>query len=217
MQTKDQEDIKDDARNLIIQSARNIFGRFGYRKTTLEDIAKEAKKGKSSLYYYFDSKEELYMEVVKIEAKELSEGIMKVLKQIVDPRESLYRYIYERTVRIGQFETLHEAVKDSSITDMEFITPLRDRYLEDEISIIERFLKQGVSYGIFDIPNPTLVANTLVIAIKGYDQPIIQRKFGLESFNEKLHSLISLLLKGITSDIERKRNYHLPLVENAVD
>ncbi|MDC1107085.1 TetR/AcrR family transcriptional regulator [Prolixibacteraceae bacterium] len=216
MQTKEQEHLKDDARNLIVQSARNIFGRFGYKKTTLEDIAKDAKKGKSSLYYYFDSKEELYTEVVELEAKELSVGIMSVLKDIVDPRESLYRYIYERTVRIGQYATLHEAVKGSSINDMEFINPLRVRYLEDEILIIKRFLKQGVSYGIFDIPNPTLVANTLVIAIKGYDQPIVQSKFGLENFNEKLHSMIALLLKGITTDTERKRNYQLPLAVPAI-
>ncbi|MCT4673040.1 MAG: TetR/AcrR family transcriptional regulator [Prolixibacteraceae bacterium] len=214
MQIKEQGGIKDDARNSIVLSARNIFGRFGYRKTTLEDIAKDAKKGKSSLYYYFDSKEELYMEVVKIEAKELAESIMRVLKEIVDPRERLYRYIYERTIRIGAFSTLHEAIKESSVDGMEFINPLRDRYLDDEISIIERFLKQGVSYGIFDIPNTTLVANTLVIAIKGYDQPIIQRKFGLDSFREKLHSLISLLLKGITSEKERKRNYQLPLADD---
>ncbi|QZE14146.1 TetR/AcrR family transcriptional regulator [Halosquirtibacter laminarini] len=211
MRAKDQ--IKDVARSAIVQSARNVFGRYGYRKTTLEDIAKDAKKGKSSLYYYFDSKEELYIEVVKMEAKELAENIMRVLKEVVDPRERLYRYIYERTMGIGKFSTLHEAVKDVSVQDMDFINPLREKYLEDEISIVERFLKQGISYGIFDIPNPSLVANTIVIAIKGYDQPIIQQKFGIVSFNEKLYSLISLLLKGITSDLERKRNYNLPMAD----
>ena len=43
----------------ILSAAKNLFSRFGLEKTTMEDIAKAAGKGKSSLYYYFKSKEEV--------------------------------------------------------------------------------------------------------------------------------------------------------------
>ena len=48
----------------IVSSARGLFEKFGLKKTTMEDIAKEAGKGKSSLYYYFESKYEIFEAVV---------------------------------------------------------------------------------------------------------------------------------------------------------
>ncbi|HOD17479.1 MAG TPA: TetR/AcrR family transcriptional regulator [Candidatus Cloacimonadota bacterium] len=49
----------------IIDAADNLFCRFGYAKTSLEDIAREAALGKGTIYYNFDSKEEIFFEVVK--------------------------------------------------------------------------------------------------------------------------------------------------------
>src|ERR1700681_2045142 len=48
----------------IIGGARALFEKFGLKKTTMEDIAKEIGKGKSSLYYYFPSKYEIFAAVV---------------------------------------------------------------------------------------------------------------------------------------------------------
>ena len=52
---------------MIVAAAANLFSRFGLEKTTMEDIAKASKKGKSSLYYYFKSKEQVFAEVIKKE------------------------------------------------------------------------------------------------------------------------------------------------------
>jgi len=49
---------KDQNRENILKIAREIFSKYGYKKTTLDDIANAVRKGKSSLYYYFKSKED---------------------------------------------------------------------------------------------------------------------------------------------------------------
>ena len=46
---------KDVNRESILKIAQEIFSKYGYRKTTLDDIANAVRKGKSSLYYYFKS------------------------------------------------------------------------------------------------------------------------------------------------------------------
>ncbi|HET6559677.1 MAG TPA: TetR/AcrR family transcriptional regulator, partial [Prolixibacteraceae bacterium] len=48
---------KDANRESILKTAQEIFSKYGYKKTTLDDIANAVRKGKSSLYYYFTSKE----------------------------------------------------------------------------------------------------------------------------------------------------------------
>jgi AcrR family transcriptional regulator len=43
----------DDKKERIITIAEQLFARFGIQKTTMEDIAKKARMGKSTMYYYF--------------------------------------------------------------------------------------------------------------------------------------------------------------------
>ena len=38
----------------ILESAKKVFAKYGYKKTSVNDIAKAAGKAKSSLYHYFD-------------------------------------------------------------------------------------------------------------------------------------------------------------------
>ncbi|MDR1954806.1 MAG: TetR/AcrR family transcriptional regulator, partial [Candidatus Methanoplasma sp.] len=53
-----------DTKNEIIAAATELFVRNGYENTTIEDILKEWKGSKGSLYYYFKSKEEILDAVV---------------------------------------------------------------------------------------------------------------------------------------------------------
>jgi AcrR family transcriptional regulator len=56
---------KDEVRDKIVSVASKIFTRFGFKKTTMEEIAMASKKGKSSIYYYFNSKEDIFRAVVE--------------------------------------------------------------------------------------------------------------------------------------------------------
>ena len=58
----------DKKRYEIVEIAKDIFARFGFKKTTVEEIAKAARKTKSSLYYYFNNKEEIFQAVIEHEA-----------------------------------------------------------------------------------------------------------------------------------------------------
>ena len=42
-----------------------------FRKTTMDEIAQAARKGKSSIYYYFTSKEDIFRAIVEKETKML--------------------------------------------------------------------------------------------------------------------------------------------------
>src|SRR5437870_1120524 len=48
-----------DVRNAILDAAGRLFQFYGYRKTTVEDVAREARMSRATIYLYFCSKEEL--------------------------------------------------------------------------------------------------------------------------------------------------------------
>ncbi|MFT4022910.1 MAG: TetR/AcrR family transcriptional regulator [Flavihumibacter sp.] len=52
--------VTDPIRQDILHGARELFIHFGFRKTTMEDIARKIGKSKSALYYYFKTKEEIF-------------------------------------------------------------------------------------------------------------------------------------------------------------
>ena len=53
----------DDTKESILSVATRLFSRFGFHKTSMDEIAKIARKAKGSLYYHFASKEDLFREV----------------------------------------------------------------------------------------------------------------------------------------------------------
>lgn len=64
--------VKDDiVKADILKAAEKLFQQFGLRKTTMEDIAKAMGKGKSTLYYYYNNKEEIFDAVVMKEMWEV--------------------------------------------------------------------------------------------------------------------------------------------------
>ena len=68
--------IKDE----ILKEAQKLFQQFGVKKTTMEDIAKAMGKGKSTLYYYYCSKEDIFDAVI---LKEMGE-VFHCVKQAVE-------------------------------------------------------------------------------------------------------------------------------------
>ena len=66
--------------NVLIEAARVLFIRNGYDHTTMTDIAREAKKGRRTLYVHFPSKEVLLRRVIEMELNK----ILDVLRAIAD-------------------------------------------------------------------------------------------------------------------------------------
>ena len=59
----------------IIRAAVKRFARHGLGKTTLEEIARDIRIGKATIYHYFESKDELFFESLKWETDQFIEDI----------------------------------------------------------------------------------------------------------------------------------------------
>ncbi len=57
--------MDDQIKNTILEIALKLFQRFGYQKTTVEEIAREAQIGKGTVYLHFASKEEILLTLIQ--------------------------------------------------------------------------------------------------------------------------------------------------------
>lgn len=80
---------KETVRNAILDSARDLFSEHGYHGTTLQDIARFAGTGVSSLYSYFPSKLHLLYAVIEPWEKHCFEQLELRVRALKDPRDKL--------------------------------------------------------------------------------------------------------------------------------
>jgi AcrR family transcriptional regulator len=186
----------DEIRNHIVLAAGTIFSHFGFKKATMEEIAAATRKGKSSLYYYFRSKEEVFQAVVEKEAEELRGELMEEIAKYDDPMEQLRGYILVRMRKLKKVTNFYDALKSDYLSHLEFIDKIRRRFDEDEIHIVTQILQTGISNGKFDVESPELSAVAIVTAMKGLEIPLfIQKSQG--NLETRLDSLIKFLFYGL--------------------
>lgn len=186
----------EEARTKIIEIARNIFTHFGFKKTTMEEIALASRKGKSSIYYYFNSKEDIFKAVVEKEAEELKQELYNKIKNIEDPIERLKVYISVRMRKLNKLTNFYTALKSEYLSHLEFIEHIRKSYDLDEIQIVARIIEDGIERGKFAVDDPQLSAIAIVTAMKGLEVPLlINSENG--NFEVRLNNLINFLFYGI--------------------
>jgi AcrR family transcriptional regulator len=186
----------EEARTKIIEIARNIFTHFGFKKTTMEEIALATKKGKSSIYYYFNSKEDIFKAVVENEAEELKKELYKKISDIEDPIERLKVYITVRMRKLNKLTNFYSALKSDYLSNFEFIEQIRKSYDLDEVRVVTGIIQEGIEAGKFSVDDPNLSAIAIVTAMKGLEVPMfINKEHG--NFEVRMNNLINFLFYGI--------------------
>lgn len=80
-------------RSRILEAGIKLFSRYGYMKTSLEDIAREAGIAKATIYYYFPSKEETFLAAFRDKAQELFEVLERQIAEAQTFEEKLSRLL----------------------------------------------------------------------------------------------------------------------------
>ena len=163
---------KDQMRAQIVRAAGSIFSKFGFRKTSMEEIARAAGKGKSSIYYYFGSKEEIFEAVVIKEARLMKRELSNVIRESADPLEKLRNYILVRMKTFHQLSNFYKAIFDEGLSHFDFIEKTRQKYDQQEINTLKSIFLEGMKSGQFKREDPELVAIAIIRALKGLEIPL---------------------------------------------
>jgi len=200
MQTKNEIGYKKDLnRENILKIAREIFSKYGFKKTTLDDIANAVRKGKSSLYYYFESKEDLFQAVIMKEVDILGHELEIVINRNTDPIDKLRDYILTKLTTFRGLANFYHAI-ENDITAVGFINDIKRKYEQDEIRMIKRILIEGVRKNEFEIYDFNLAAIGITTAIKGLEMPLSAGTYG----NVNLESSVDIILKIICYGIMKR-------------
>jgi len=186
-------------KNKIVSISSGVFSKFGFKKATMEDIALASGMGKSSIYYYFKSKEEIFEAVVKKEAHELSLELEKKVISVNDnPKDKIRNYVLIRMRYLKEMVNFYEALKNDYLGNLTFTERIRKKYDKEEQQTIKKILEDGVNQGVFKVRNTKFAAIALVTFLKGLESSlIIDEDIKLKNLEETLDEILQIIFYGM--------------------
>jgi AcrR family transcriptional regulator len=189
----------DNTKESILGVANKLFSRFGFHKTTMDEIAKIARKAKGSLYYHFASKEDLFREVVSIEMANLKNQLSFIVNNPdLNSSEKVKKYLVKRMEILNSAANYHETLKADFFEHFHFIDDLRIELDAWEKEKLKKLILQGVETGEFAIIGDIdVLLDIFIMVIKGLEIPFfLQNKYA--KYSPHFDGLIGILTKGLS-------------------
>lgn len=154
---------QENIRELILDAVDSLLARFGYRKMTMEDVARQVGIGKGTIYLHFPSKEELVLAHID----RIAETVVRKLEaeraspDAVDRR--LRRMLVLRVlVRFDSVAHYSQGLGDLLASVRAPLLVRRQGHFEKEAAVFESVLREGARAGAFDCPDPRAAAFVLI-------------------------------------------------------
>lgn len=187
---------KEELRRKIIVTAGTIFSRYGFRKTTMDEIARALKMGKSSIYYYFESKEVIFEAVVLHEAEILRNELTTAIKSVESPVDKMRNYVFVRMKAFEKLSNYYNAIFDKNLDHFEFVENIRSRYDREELAILRLILYHGARRKVFRVTNSEFTALAIQTSLKGLEVPLFWQKKDV-NIEDRLNGILDVLFHGI--------------------
>ncbi|WP_224372856.1 TetR/AcrR family transcriptional regulator [Hyalangium versicolor] len=159
--------MSSDPRTAILNAAGEVFARFGFKKASMEDIARRAGVGKGSIYLHFESKEELFEACLRLSHAQGLAELETVVRRASTPDGRVRAFIQcklEQSARTPFGQRLQaETIFDLGTQALHLVPEMQEK----DAAVLARILAEGNAQGVFAVAEPHLVAAGLVETLSG--------------------------------------------------
>jgi AcrR family transcriptional regulator len=186
-------------RDAILDATDLLLTRFGYKKMTIDDLAKEVGIGKGTVYLHFPSKEEIALSHVDRIIERLKTRLWETASSDMAPDLKLKKMLIERVMyRFDAVQHYTMSLNEMMAQIRPRLLERRHRYFEEEATAFAEVIRKGTRSGVF-AGDPEETARLLLVATNSL-LPYSLSTYELGSRDEildKTARLADLLLKGI--------------------
>jgi AcrR family transcriptional regulator len=147
-----------DRKKLILEAATKSFSLFGYKATTMDQVAKIANVGKGTIYTFYKNKEELFKEIVQ----RMIEEMKYEAEQSLDDKLSFFENLHRAVYRILEFRQEHQLSLKLLQEEREIGTPAVQEMVNEMeeaiVSYIKEKLKIAIDKGYIQPCDPEITA-----------------------------------------------------------
>lgn len=158
---------KERRRQEIIYTALELFVSKGYAATKITDIAKRANMSRGLMFHYFESKENLYEEVIRMGLEGTAYSGEQKCEHAIDFfanfTKELFTYMKEQPITAKFFVLMAEAQRSEA-------TPEHIREIAMKVNVIEQFvpiIEWGQQEGTIKEGDPLIISNAFWCSVQG--------------------------------------------------
>lgn len=202
MNTK--ETLTEDKKELILDSAKQIFAKYGYAKTTLDDISAVLGLKKNTLYYYFPSKEAIFNAVLSREANLFWNEILSVVGKKKSASQKLYALLVEGMHYARKRVNLHDFASEAFLDVKQALTDSPNDFSGRQVDEISKIIDEGIHNGEFKKCNSREIARCLINLICSVEHREIEKAkkeflsdVNFEMIDNTVVPLLNLIIEGM--------------------
>jgi len=181
---------------MLIEVARQLFAEKGKKEITMNDIAEASKKGRRTLYTYFNNKEEIYKAVIDKELDTIIERLNIVSSQKAEPDVKLTNHILTHLDAVKDVVNRNGSLRADFFHDIYEVERKRRKIDVLEITLIRSIIAEGIEKNIFKRMDVELSSIIIFYAIKGLEVPYIRQNISTE-FEKNKNSIVEFVFQGI--------------------
>jgi AcrR family transcriptional regulator len=156
-----------DARQRILAVSMALFAQYGFRKTSIDDIARAARIGKGTVYLHFASKEAIFAEVVQTVGQRLVGLIETAVREAPDPPAKVRAFVRTRMALVSSLAQELAISQDAALELLPMADQQRKGLYERMLQLLEGVLEEGARAGVFHLARPRLLAVAIVACMQG--------------------------------------------------
>jgi len=182
----------------ILDAATERFRYYGYRKTTMAEVASDCGMSAGNLYRYFESKADIGAAISIAWFEALHQAVRAAISQPgLNPRQKLEAYVL--TVNRFTVESLRNTPHIQEMVDFlcEERRDLVAGHLDSCHETVASILEEGVKRGAFEITDIATTARSVLNAIVRFEYPPLLALSGDTNFEAEARALVALIVNGL--------------------
>ena len=187
-----------EVKNAIVESATIFFTKYGFYKTTMDEIAKHIHKAKGAIYYYFKSKEGLFNEVLRQELSRVKAELSQIVNRDADSLVTLKEYMLVRLELLNSSLNYHETLRADLFERYQFVKDVRDDFDAFERNQVTSILEKGINEGYLEVKNVSSTVDLIMMVVNSMEIPLfLQNKY--KEYEDTIDELVALIVNSLSN------------------
>jgi len=186
-------------RKYILDTARKVFVEKGFQSVTMKDIVEACEISRGGLYLYFESTDQILLEVLRMEADETDDVFTERIAQgdtaadiltlfLKEQKKELLRKKNNLTVAVYEYFFCHKETDRDNMLRRQF---------DAGVMVIEKLIEAGIASGEFYCEDPKGAAANIMYVLEG--MKINAQTFGITE--KMVDEQLLYIMQGLSTEI----------------
>ena len=154
-------------REVILDVAAGLFARYGFRKTSVADIVRDAGVARATVYKYFSTKDDIFHAVIQREIQDMLLRVREEVEKESTTRDRLRAAVLTHTAEIRKKVNVYRVTTEALSDVIPRTEKDVQRLAQEALKVYGGILSEGMKAGEIAVDDVETTAWSIILAFKG--------------------------------------------------